>query len=285
MAGMKIKIWMLVMVSVVVLNGCKKSSDNNDAGIVYKNVSYGQDAKQNMDVYLPAVRDTLNTKALLLIHGGAWMSGDKADFDSTVMYLRNELPDYAIFNINYRLAQLPNVNVWPAQLNDVNAAFDFIRLKSTEYGFNKQKIVIGGASAGAHLALLKAYKYNTSNSIKAVVDLFGPTEMKELYNSNSAYQFMLNAFMAGTPLSNPSAYNNASPLYAVNNNVPPTIIFHGGMDMTVPVKQSDSLYNRLVNANVATEYKIYPNEAHGWYGANLTDTYTKMIAFIKQKVQ
>jgi acetyl esterase/lipase len=278
------KVLLLLTVVVTVLASCSKTGKGEDenAAKEMKNVQYGADALQNMDIYLPPNRSTIETKAIVLVHGGAWMSGDKEDFDSTVMVLKQQLPNYAIFNINYRLAALPSTNMWPTQLNDVNSAFDFIISKAEEYKFNSNKMVIGGASAGGHLALLKAYRHNNNNRIKAMVDLFGPTEMKDLYNSNASYSFLFNAFLGGTPQTNPNGYRNASPLYDVKPGVPPTIIFHGGADMVVPKAQSDSLKNRLQNVAVPHAYHVYPTEGHGWYGANLQDTYQKLIAFIQQ---
>lgn len=247
------------------------------------NVSYGSDPLQKMDVYLPANRSKDSTKILFLIHGGGWIAGDKNDFADAVNYFKVQLPYYAIVNMNYRLAALPAQNIWPTQLNDVNSAISFLESKSSEYKINSNKIAIGGASAGGHLALLKAYKYNTGN-IKTVVDLFGPTDMADLYNFNASYQTLLTLFMQGTPISNASNYYNASPLNFVSNLVPPTIIFHGGLDATVPIKQSDSLHVRLTNAGVIKQYHIYPTEGHGWTGANAIDTYTKMLNFIKQNM-
>ncbi len=263
----------------------KKDSTNNNtiSALELKDVSYGSDPAQKMDVYLPANRSSSNTKALVLIHGGAWISGDKADFNDVITALKPLLPDFAFFNINYRLAAFPNVNVWPTQVNDVNAALSFINSKASDYLVNTSKMGIGGASAGAHLALIKAYQ--SPANFKAVADLFGPTDMKDMYNSNPSYQMVLGLFMSGTPTANPSAYTSASPLYMVNTNTPPTIIFHGTLDNLVPVHQSDSLNNRLANFNITRQYVKYVGAGHGWTGSDLTDTYLKLAAFIKQHVQ
>jgi acetyl esterase/lipase len=268
---------------------CKKSGSNADLSNLpaeqIPDVSYGADAQQKMDVYLPAGRNTADTKALILLHGGAWMSGDKSEMTSAITALKTMLPDYAFFNVNYRLAHSGG-NLWPTQMNDVNAAVDFIRSQADQYKFNNSKIAIGGASAGAHLALLKAYTSN-NGSIKAAVDLFGPTDMKDLYNSStSSTQFVLSFFMSGTPTSNAAAYMNASPLFAVNANSVPTIILHGTADNIVPIHQSDSLNNRLANAGVIKEYHIYPGEIHGvWNGTNTADAYAKITAFLKLHVK
>jgi acetyl esterase/lipase len=281
-------IFILLFTTVV---ACNKSLDDNPVpapnpatALELKDVAYGADAAQKMDVYLPAGRSMDSTNVIVLIHGGAWASGDKADFNDIVASLKIQLPKYAIINMNYRLAALPSTNLWPTQLNDINTAFTFFASKASEYKINTNKVAICGGSAGGHLALLKAYKHNAGN-IKAVVDLYGPTEMADLYNFNTSFQPLLSIFMAGTPTSNASNYANASPLYSVNSSAPPTIIFHGGLDATVPIRQSDSLNLRLANAGVAKQYITYPTEGHGWGGANLTDTYNKVAAFISLYVK
>jgi acetyl esterase/lipase len=280
------------MALMVIGTSCKKNGGDtgNNGNTTLQaqeilNVSYGSDQLQNMDVYLPAGRTTANTKALVMIHGGAWVGGDKTDMNEAIASLRTQLPDFALFNINYRLASLPATNLWPAQLDDVNAAMAFITSKAGDYKFNGNKIAIGGASAGAHLALLKAYKQNSGN-IKAVVDMFGPTDMSDLFVKNASYQPLLTIFMGGSPTSNPSAYTNASPLFAVSAVSVPTIILHGTADAVVPITESDSLNNRLTTAGVAHQYEKYAMEGHGfWSAPNTADALSKIASFIKTYVQ
>jgi acetyl esterase/lipase len=270
---------------------CKKEDSGRSlsAGeqVTQKNVSYGTDTSQRMDVYLPAGRATGKTKIMVLVHGGAWSTGDKGDFNDVVAALRSELSDYAIFNINYRLVLPPGVNLWPAQGDDVASALNFIVSKRNEYQCNTDKIVLIGASAGAHLALLQAYRNNANGKIKAVVDLFGPTDIASLYASyanNPTTQFGLSFWLNGTPTSNPTAYTNASPINFVTAQSPPTIIFHGTADDVVPIGQSANLREKLQIAGVTSEYYTYAGEGHGWQLPNLLDTYTKAIAFIKKYV-
>lgn len=270
---------------------CKREGSAEGSGpkaAVFKDVSYGSaSSAQKMDIYLPAGRNRNNTPAIVLIHGGAWVSGDKTEFNETVAALQSRLGEYALFNINYRLLGLLNgSNPWPVQLEDVEAAIDFIIAQGEIYQFNPDKLIIIGASAGAHLGLLKAYAHNEDGRVKAVIDLFGPTDIKDLYNNppDPSLPVVLGSFLNGTPASNPAAYEAASPLYQVTLNAPPTLIFHGTADPLVPVKQSDSLFKRLQAAGVATDLIIYPGEGHGWTGSNLTDTYTRAVNFIRQQV-
>ena len=252
-----------------------------------KNVSYGTTASQVMDIYLPAARDSINTKTIVFVHGGSWNAGDKADFDSAIAVVRKSLTGFAFFNMNYRLAASSSTR-FPAQMDDIQSALDFITANAGNYKINPSKIALVGASAGAHLALLHAYKNNTSGTIKAVVNLFGPTDLNDLYSNHpvpAASQPVLVNFLGATPVTNPTLYQQASPINFVTAQTVPTLIFHGGADYIVPISQSTALKAKLQAANVKVEMITYPTEGHGWYGANILDTYTKTIAFIQQNVK
>lgn len=290
MKNFKRSVVLALSVLLFSITACKK--ETSDKNIVlpeqqYTDVSYGSDAMQKMDVYLPQGRTDTGTKVIVMIHGGAWFEGDKSDFTEAIQALKSQLPGCAIFNINYRLLTETGDHEWPAQIDDVTNAVNFIASNANQYHVNVNKMIMAGASAGAHLALLEAYQHNTGNKIKAVIDLFGPTDMKALYNSDTTVLFRnyLQLFLNGTPTANPDAYYNASPLFFVNSNTPPTQIFHGDADPVVPISESDSLNNRLTAAGVVHEYTIYRGEGHGWTGINLLDTYSKIINFINSNVR
>jgi acetyl esterase/lipase len=249
------------------------------------NVSYGADALQKTDVYLPANRNPTSTKVIIMIHGGGWSSGDKADFTAFVDTLKRRLPGYAVFNINYRLASLTG-NLFPTQENDVKAAIEFIYSKRSEYAIS-DKFVLLGASAGGHLSLLHAYKYATPVKIKAVVDFFGPTDLVDMYNNPAsifASPAALAAVAGGTPSTHLSLYQQSSPINFVTAQSPPTIILQGGVDILVSPSQSATLKNKLQTFGVIHQYVFYPTENHGWTGANLVDSFDKITAFLNTNV-
>lgn len=251
-----------------------------------KNISYGSDSAQNMDVYLPAGRDTSTTKVIVFIHGGSWSSGDKNEFNDAIAAIRTKLPKFAIFNINYRLAY-KGFNRFPVQIEDLQSAVNSIAGRANEYKINANKFCLVGASAGAHLALLEAYKNNMNGRIKAVVDLFGPVDLTALYNNHpipdQARPVLVN-FLGATPSSNPDLYAQASPVNFVSSQTVPTKIFHGSDDIVVPLAQSNALEAKLQQNKVKVEMTVYSGEGHGWYGNNLADTYQKTIDFIKENV-
>ena len=248
------------------------------------NVAYGSDPKQKMDVYLPAGRNTTGTKVIVLIHGGAWNQGDKSDFSSQLDTLKKRLPGYAIFNINYRLVS-GTANRFPAQEEDTRSAINFIYSKKNEYQISDDYVLLG-ASAGAHLGLLYAYKNTSPVKVRAVVDFFGPAQLTDLYNStaNPLIPLLLQTVTGGTPLTHAALYAQSSPQDFVTAQSPPTIILHGGVDGVVPFSQSANLKNALQSAGVPHEYVFYPNEDHGWSGVSLTDSYTRIVAFLQEHV-
>jgi acetyl esterase/lipase len=69
----------------VLCSSCKKDDSNEeDMSVTMMNVSYGTNAQQKMDVYLPAGRSTTATKVIIMVHGGGWNAGDKSDFNQYV---------------------------------------------------------------------------------------------------------------------------------------------------------------------------------------------------------
>ena len=289
------KYFFLLCITALLLFACQKDISDG-AGVIMPiteiaastilNVSYGTDPLQKMDVYLPAGRSNTTTKSMIVIHPGAWSALDKTtpEWLSFVDSLKKRLPSYAIFNVNHRLASFTG-NLFPTQENDIKTAVDFINAKRSDY-LIADKFVMLGASSGAHLALLQGYKYTTPK-VKAIVDLFGPTDMAQLYEDpaiaspNSGIALL----MSGTPSTNPSLYQSSSPINFVDISSPPTIIFHGGvLDTIVKTVQSTNLRTKLLQKAVVNQYVFYPNEGHGWTGLTLTDTLNKIIAFLDANV-
>jgi len=249
------------------------------------NISYGKDSAQKMDIYLPANRTDSNTKILVLIHGGGWASGDKSEFATAIPILKEKLPHYAIVNLNYRLAN-QTANHFPTQENDIKLAMQYVLDKKATYHISSDLVLLG-TSAGAHLALLQAYKHTDQLKPRAVISFFGPTDMADMYNRqyNSYYQFALQLLVGGTPATKPDVFRQASPIHFVNRQSAPTLLLHGGKDGLVPPSQSKNLKEKLDKAGVPAELVIYPNEGHGWYGANQANSFDRIVTFLKKHVE
>jgi acetyl esterase/lipase len=197
--------------------------------------------------------------------------------------MRKRLPDYAVFNINYRLAV--GSNLFPAQETDVKSAIQIIINNSADYMVS-QKLVLLGVSAGAHLALLQGYKYASQIKPKAIVSFFAPTDLIDMYRHplNPLIAVSVASVVGKTPAQDSLLYANSSPINFVSSTSSPTILLQGGQDPLVRVTQATSLKAKLDAAGVVNQYVFYPNEGHGWFGANLYDSFNKIEAFLKANV-
>ncbi|RYY43628.1 MAG: alpha/beta hydrolase [Chitinophagaceae bacterium] len=282
----------ILLLSLLALNlgvsSCSKDVGENsgDTPATTKlNVAYGADPLQKADIYLPAARSATSTKVMLMIHGGGWSVGDKNEFNAFVDTMKRRLPNYAVININYRLAS-GSSNLFPTQENDVKTALEFINANRQEFQIS-DKFVLLGASAGAHLAMLQAYKYSAPAKVKAVVDFFGPADMTAMYNDPAplAPSSSIAGVMGGTPTSKPGLYFSSSPINFIDAQSPATIIFQGGLDPLVKASQSIAVKDKLTAAGVPNQYVFYPTGGHGdWNAATFTDAFNKIEAFLQTNV-
>ncbi|MEO7313270.1 MAG: alpha/beta hydrolase [Chitinophagaceae bacterium] len=278
---------MFFSVLLLTVAGCKKTAPGLQVTIAatnLSNVSYGTSSQQNMDIFLPENRSVSATKVMIMIHGGGWTTGDKADFAQFVDTMKRRLPDFAIFNINYRLSASP-INLFPTQENDVKAAVQFILGKKGEYLIS-DKYVLLGASAGGHLAQLQAFK-NSAVKPKAVVSFFGICDMADMYNNpvggNSLISLSVAQAVGKTPAQDPAIYATSSPLnYITASSVVPTIFLHGGADPLVRPTQSTIAKDKVLSVGAPAQYVLYPAGGHGdWDNITYADAFNKVEAFIR----
>ncbi|WP_055446432.1 alpha/beta hydrolase [Lacinutrix mariniflava] len=241
------------------------------------NVAYGNDSEQVYDIYLPENRDE-NTKILILVHGGGWTSGDKTDMNPYKIIAQEDIPEYAIVNINYRLAS-QGVSPFPMQLNDITSVINHLKTNQSEYIISQDYGFVG-VSAGAHLAMLWSYSYDTEHDVNMVASIVGPTNLADAaYNDNPAFQIdLIMQYFGETP--SLAFLETYSPLHQVITTSPPTILFYGGLDPLIPNSQGITMDAKLTELDITHDFTFYPNEGHGWVGANLFDTWTKLKLFI-----
>lgn len=247
------------------------------------NISYGSSDQQKFDLYLPANRTSETTKIIILIHGGGWVEGDKADMNYLIDIIKQNLPGFAVANMNYRLAAAGNP-AFPMQIDDITSVI--AKLKSENYSISNKYGFIG-VSAGAHLSMLYSYAYNSNNEIKMVASLVGPTNFTDPNYTNDTINPLYDQFylsLTGQSYTdNPAIFQQISPFWRVTASAPPTILFYGNTDPLVPITQGQDMHTKLDALSVYNEFTLY-NGGHGdWVTADQLDAYTKLIAFITNK--
>lgn len=274
-----------LLIFIGFLTGCssddKPSLPDDDTTVAkeYNNIAYGSDAQQTMDVYLPAGR-TENTKVIVLIHGGAWISGSKEDFAEYIPTIKAGFANCAIVNINYRLAN-ENSPAFPKQANDLISVFDYLENRSG-YTIDNSYLLIG-ASAGAHLAMLYGYKYDTDHEVEAIANIVGPADFLDpAYVSHPLYPIAAQ-YLLGTTTPTQAQIQEVNPVSHITTQAPPTTSFYGGMDPLIPATQGPRLKQALDAAGVQNNYTMYPEGGHGdWDEPTMTDALTKITLFLQQ---
>ncbi|HXG71837.1 MAG TPA: alpha/beta hydrolase [Gemmatimonadaceae bacterium] len=179
---------------------------------------------------------------VVVIHGGSWSGGSRADLPELNHHLAAR--GYAVAAVSYRFApRFPN----PAATDDVNAAIDFLKANADRLVLDASRIALIGRSAGGHLALLSAYTKQDS-AIRGVVAFYPPTDQRFGYNNPSKViksQRILRSYLSGTPVTRPEAYDSTSPIKFVSPQTVPTLLIHGTKDELVSVRQSRMLDVRL----------------------------------------
>ncbi len=254
------------------LGGVFAGIDSSDA-YVFANMTYGKHERQVLDLAIPKDNDG-EVGLVLFVHGGGWIGGDKEVYRDMISHYANKT-GVAAAALNYRYID-ENTDIHDIA-DDIEAALSAIKEKGEKKGVSINKVLLTGASAGAHLSMFYAYARKDTAPIMptAVLSYCGPTD---LYDDNFYYgnnlgdtDFMceLLSYACGEIFtienkdSAKEALYKASPVTYVNEDTVPTILCHGENDITVPYSNALSIVEKFDQYGVEYEFISYPNSDHG----------------------
>ncbi|MGS2764244.1 alpha/beta hydrolase fold domain-containing protein [Sinomicrobium sp. M5D2P9] len=229
---------------------------HDDGVIARENITYRKvdGIWLNMDIYTPAGKEKESTPAILLVHGGGWVSGTKENQRVMAQCLAKN--GFVAATVSYRLSsQAP----YPAAVLDIKAAVRWLREKSGTYGIDPDRIAISGASAGAQLATLvgvtpgnplyKEGKSRYSDAVQAIINTDGIVSFVHPEAEEGKYAAY---WLGGTKAEKAGKWKEASPLEYVNENTPPTLFinsaqprFHAGRDDMIEILEKHGIYNEV----------------------------------------
>ena len=116
---------------------------------VEKDIAYvtDGDAAQKLDLYLPEKPSDTPLPLIVWVHGGGWQAGSKSGCPAVGFVARG----YVAASVEYRFSQKA---VFPAQIQDCQAAIRWLRANSKKYNIDPEHIGVWGGSAGGHLVAL-----------------------------------------------------------------------------------------------------------------------------------
>lgn len=237
----------------------------------YTNIQFDS-AGQQLDLYTPVPLGHIGPKspAIVFIHGGGWISGEKEDMDALANYYADL--GYVTVSINYRLAP---TYVWPTQIDDCQAAVRWVRKYAGVLSVDPSHIAAYGVSAGGHLvnAMISRDTIDNfdpalsgySSRVEAGVDYLGPSDFTDPSIWNPTVWGWIEEMVGQTWNGNVAPFEAASPAYMVNGNTAPLIIFASQSDPIVPIAQSREMANVLTEADRAEELFVFEGDGHGFH--------------------
>jgi acetyl esterase/lipase len=262
-----------------------------------------------LDLYLPA--ETAGAPVVLYLHGGGWILGTR---DETPERLRALAEAGAVVaSIDYTLAQDAP---YPAQLDDIVAAGDWLARWARERGIDASRQTLAGASAGAQLALLTAIELCETPparqpdgwQVGAAVGYFGnydmtsgrPTIDPSLAGTSPPPLSMdpailapfggvfppspvRQALLAGVPVDDldDACLQRLSPSHRLHGGAPPMLLLHGGKDSVAPVEQSRRMLARCREVGVAAELAVLDGAQHEGREFDSAETAGIVVRFLR----
>lgn len=242
----------------------------------HRDVEYASIGERSLklDIYLPAESPAEKPPLIVWIHGGAWRAGSKASVPVTGWLNAG----FAIASVDYRLS--PEAR-FPAQVHDIKAAVRFLRRSSDKYGFDPQRFVIAGASAGGHLAALVGVSndhkelegsvgeaHQVSSSVQAIVSFYGASNLESILSQSTDHGLSvrvpaLKLLLGELPDANPKLARLASPVQHVDKTDPTLFLIHGDADPQMPPEQSDELNTAYHKLGLPSHLSVIKGGKHG----------------------
>ncbi|MDZ4403790.1 prolyl oligopeptidase family serine peptidase [Prosthecobacter sp.] len=255
----------------------------------------GGHERHKLDLYLPE-KAVGPLPLIIWVHGGGWQNGSKDGCPP----LRGGYLErgYAVASINYRLS---GHAVFPAQIEDCKAAIRWLRAHAKEYGLDTKRFGVWGSSAGGHLVALigtsgdvKEFdvgaNLDQSSRVQAVCDYFGPTDFTVFvttpgYESHATDSSPEAKLIGGAVMQNKDKAARVNSITYVSKDDPPFLIVHGDKDPTVPINQSQLLFEALKKSEVSAHFHTIHGAGHGGPGFAGQDIDEMVSTFFDQKLK
>lgn len=271
----KLEFWLACRVALLIIAFCEVSGANAIAAedevipndiVVLHDLRYREGSVKDWVLDLAMQKDYTGKPrpAIVVVHGGGWLEGDKSSFSTPKNRPPGNIIDFAklgfvAVTINYRLSsEAP----FPAAVHDCKCAVRWLRANAEKFQIDPNLIGAWGNSAGGHLALLLGMVDKQANlegegpyreyssAVQAVVSDSGPIDLLYQYEHNQI-RSAIGQFMLGDP-SGPRAtdYQRASPINHISPQTPPLMLIYGVADTQVGVETADRFVIALSQAGL-----------------------------------
>jgi acetyl esterase/lipase len=247
-----------------------------------KNIAYGSDRLQRLDLVLPRNRSSEKTPLVIFIHGGAWILGNKNYFRREIKQFADS--GFACASINYRFVSNKK-NIHHKEItSDVLQALEFLREHAKDWGFSSERIALVGHSAGGQLAMIIAYTQNTGNRIKAAVSWSGVEDFLDFAGDEAAKKSKIFSTYTGKELktaADTALWKEASPYWNVRPGSVPTLLVQGDHDRIVPAPYALKMKSRMDSLGLKDKLLLLKNCGHIYFGKSWRSAKENTYSWLK----
>jgi acetyl esterase len=233
-------------------------------------------------IFEPAQKSGKPLPAIVFFFGGGWVGGSPTQFEPQSRHLagRGMVAIVADYRVKTRQDAKPADCV-----SDAKACVRWVRANASRLGIDPERIAVGGGSAGGHLAastatvpgLDDAKDDKSVSCLPNALVLFNPGTVMAPFPGLD-----LKGFGAGLDKAKFGCEpTEISPLHHVKKGTPPTIIFHGKADTTVPYSTVEKFAEVMKTAGNRCELVGYEGQPHGFFNkAKYAETLAATDAFL-----
>ncbi len=211
--------------------------------------------------------------AILFFFGGGWNAGSPAQFQPHAEYLAER--GMIAFVVDYRVKSRHGT-VAKNCVEDARDAMRFVRSHAGELGVDPNRVAAGGGSAGGHIAGCLGVIEEDPESKPNALALFNPALVLAPFGESSPWKEDRSAELKERMGVEPEAL---SPIHHVSGSAPPSVIFHGTADSTVPFVTAAQFTVEMKRAGVKCILHEYEGAGHGFFNAGRKGAEGKEPAF------
>lgn len=237
--------------------------------IARTDLRYGPGPDERFDLFLPPAGTARKPLLVVWVHGGGFVAGDKSSVANWLKVLAGR--GYPVVSVEYTRGAS---RAYPLPVRQANAALAHVRANAESLGLDSSAIVLGGDSAGAHIAgqlalsltnptYARALGVNpavTPDTLKAMLLTSGIYDMPDLSGGGLIGAFLRSAFHGYTGETDPSKVKRIE-LFSIPDNAdarfPPSFITGGNADPLTA--QGKAMAARLVALGVETDTLFFPD--------------------------
>ncbi len=280
-----------LMAAAVVVTWPGAAAPTVKADIQYATSATGEPLR--LDLYTP--EPGAGAPLIVWVHGGAWENGNKSAMPLAPVIERG----FAVASLDFSPASKAR---FPGQVHEIKAAIRFLRAQAKQYGYDASRIAIAGASSGAHLAAVVGTSNgsselegtlgdhrNESSAVHAIVSYFAATNLTTILTQSTPFGLgirepAVTRLLGAAPKDAEPLARLASPVFQVDRDDPPLLLFHGDQDPQMPINQSHELEGAYEQQGLDVELVVVHGAAHWGNAFYSADNVQRVVTFLSAQL-